>query len=368
MAVQPTVSLVHDYLTQCGGAERVVLALTRAFPSAPVHTSLYDPAGTFPELAACDVRPSHLNRVRLLRHHHRLALPWLAPTFSRLQVDGDVVVCSSSGWAHGVRTAGRKVVYCYTPARWLYQGRQYLGARRRLVARSALSLLGPGLRAWDRRAAASASRYVAISSHVQALIRAVYGVDAEVLAPPPALDADGPVEPVGGVEPGFWLCVSRLMPYKNVDAVVAAAAATPDRQMVVAGEGPGGPSLRACAPPNVALVGHVSDPQLRWLYSNCAAVVAASYEDYGLTPLEGAVFGRPAAVLRWGGFVDTVVEGETGVFFDRPEPACIATALEELGRASWSPSAIRSHAARYAEERFVRRFREIVAEEAGLGR
>ena len=131
------VRLVHDYLTQRGGAERVVLSLARAFPGAPLHTSLYEPATTFPSSARVDVRPTPLNRLAPLRRDHRLALPLLAPAFSRLRIDADVVVCSSSGWAHGARVTGRKIVYCHTPARWLYQADRYLrgrGAGARLVA------------------------------------------------------------------------------------------------------------------------------------------------------------------------------------------------------------------------------------------
>src|SRR4051794_5927491 len=97
-----TVAIAHDYLTQRGGAERVVLSLARAFPGAPIYTSVYEPDTTFPEFAHLDVRTTPLNRLQPLRRRHRLALPMLAPAFSNVHVDADVVVCSSSGWAHGV--------------------------------------------------------------------------------------------------------------------------------------------------------------------------------------------------------------------------------------------------------------------------
>jgi len=116
-----TVAIVHDYLTQRGGAERVVLAMHRAFPAAPIYTSLYEPDLTFPEFRDLDVRPSYLNRSQTLRRQHRLAAPLLAHAFSKLQIKEDVVLCSSSGWAHGVHTTGTKLVYCYCPARWLYK-------------------------------------------------------------------------------------------------------------------------------------------------------------------------------------------------------------------------------------------------------
>src|SRR5262245_9086311 len=121
------VALVHDYLTQRGGAERVVLAMISAFPAAPVFTSLYEPQTTYPGFRNADVRPLRINRISLLRHNHRLAFPLLAAAFSSLQIEADVVVCSTSGWAHGARTDGKTVVYCHAPARWLYQPERYLG-------------------------------------------------------------------------------------------------------------------------------------------------------------------------------------------------------------------------------------------------
>ncbi len=119
------VAIVHDYLTQRGGAERVVLAMHRAFPAAPIYTSLYEPDLTFPEFRDVDVRPSYLNRSQLLRRHHRLALPLLAHAFSKIEVDEKIVLCSSSGWAHGIHTTGTKLVYCHCPARWLYKRADY---------------------------------------------------------------------------------------------------------------------------------------------------------------------------------------------------------------------------------------------------
>jgi glycosyltransferase involved in cell wall biosynthesis len=353
-----SIALVHDYLTQRGGAERVVLALTRAFPDAAVYTSFYEPQTTFPEFAAVDVRPMPLNRVRSLRSRHRLSLPLLAPAFSHLSLSEDVVVCSSSGWAHGARVAGRKIVYCHTPARWLYQPQQYLRGRGPAI-RTATRALRPALARWDRRAAASADLYLANSSAVAERIRRIYGLEAEVVPPPPALEPDGTAEAVEGREPGFTLCVSRLLPYKNLDAVVGAFAQLPEERLVLVGSGPEDRALRGLAPANVALLGAVSDERLRWLYQKCSALVAASHEDFGLTPLEAAGFGHPSAVLRWGGFLDTVEEGKSGVFFESPTPDAVADALRRVRSNHWDAQRIRAHAEQFSEERFIRRIRAI---------
>jgi glycosyltransferase involved in cell wall biosynthesis len=356
------VALVHDYLTQRGGAERVVLSMAAAFPEAPLHTSLYDPAGTFPAFSEVDVRPLPLNRAPFLRTHHRAALPFLAPAFSRLQVDAEVVVCSSSGWAHGARVRGRKVVYCYTPARWLYQRDRYLAGSSRWSA-MALGAMAPSLERWDRRAAASAHRYLVVSRAVRRRVLDLYGIDAEVLHPPVDLDPTATTEPVAGVEPGSYLCVSRLMPYKNVEAVVAAFAQLPHHRLVVVGSGPRHAAIAAAAPPNVSLTGRVSDAGLRWLYHSSAGLVAASYEDFGLTPVEAAAFGKPTAALRWGGFLDTTVDGVTGVFFDEPRPELIAEAVEGLAATAWDTGQLRRHAAPFSPAGFISRLRQVVDEE-----
>ena len=356
------VSVVHDYVTQRGGAERVVLAMLEAFPRAPLYTSLYEPDRTFPGFRDADVIAMPMNRFVPLRRWHRLAFPLLAQAFSRLEVPGDVVVCSSSGWSHAARSTGRKIVYCHTPARWLYQPDRYL-RRRRGPASAALALLRPRLLEWDRRAAASAHRYLANSSEVGTRIRSLYGVEAEVLPPPPALEP-GPERPVAALEPGFFLCVSRLLPYKNVDAVVRAFRGLPDERLVIVGSGPEHRRLAAEAPTNVRFLLSVTDEELRWLYGACAAHISASYEDFGLTPLEAASFGRPSAVLRFGGFLDTVVEGETGAFFDEPDQDSIRAAVAEVRGRAWDEDVLRAHADRFSTTRFVQRLREIVQAEA----
>lgn len=347
---------MHDYLTQRGGAERVVLSMLKAFPGAPVYTALYEPDGTFPEFADYDVRPMWTNRVRALRRDHRRGLLVYPIAFSRLLIDAELVLCSSSGFAHGVKTTGRKVVYCHTPPRWLYdQSATYLAGWPPAVAR-VVRLAGPALRRWDRRAAASAHAYVANSSMVRDRIMATYDIDAKVVPPPFAPLTGGGPRPT----PGFVLCVSRLLAYKNVNAVVAAFDRLPGARLVVVGSGPEMQTLTATAGPNVTLLGRVSDADLEWLYGNCAGVVAASYEDFGLTAVEAAAHGKPSAVLRFGGFLDTVVDGETGVFFDEPAAPYIAKAIEQLLAGEWDASAVLGHAEFFTEQAFVLRLGRAV--------
>ncbi|MET0198853.1 glycosyltransferase [Rhodococcoides fascians] len=355
---EPTirVAIAHDYLTQRGGAEKVVLAMARAFPDSPIYTTLFEPSTTFPEFADLDVRPSRLNNIGFLRKNHRAALPLLPFASESITIDADVVLTSTSGWAHGFRTPGRKLVYCYSPARWLYEAEMYLGESSSLAKRIMLKVLTSPLRRWDRRAAKSADRYLAISTVVQKRITDAYGFSSTVLPAPFTVDS-APEEPIADAqawlgEDSFYLCISRLLPYKNVDKVIAAFA-DGSRKLVVVGRGPEAERLRKIKSDNVLMLSDLSAGQMTWLYRRCNAVVAASYEDYGLTPIEAGYHGKPSVVLRWGGFLDTVEEGVTGVYFDQPDPESIRAAVHALEATTWVSPKIQAHVEQFSEERFA---------------
>ena len=376
MALGPTdppaakVALVHDYLTQRGGAERVVALLCETFPQAPLHTSFYEPPQTFAEFENVDVRASRLNRIASFRRDPRTALALLAPTFSTMRVDADVVLATSSGWAHGVKTSAPLVVYCFAPARWLYQSDRYVGTPGssskgfQRLAKTAITLGGSALRSWDQRAAHRAERYLTTSHAAARMIKDAYGFAAEVVPPPPALEHAGPVTPVEGLEPGFILTVSRLLPYKNVDVTLEVARRRPHQQLVVVGDGPLREALERDAPPNVRFIQGVDDATLRWLYAQASVLIAPSFEDYGLTPLEAASMGTPTVALRAGGYLDTIIGGETGIFFDSIDPVDIINALDQAAPFELDPSVLRGHAARFSRERFASRMQAVINEVA----
>ncbi|WP_232374793.1 glycosyltransferase [Mycolicibacterium mengxianglii] len=361
------IAIAHDYLTQRGGAEKVVLALTRAFPDAPIYTTLYDANLTYPEFDQHEIRVSWLNRFPILRKFHRLALPLLAGAASTTKVDAKHTIVSSSGWAHGFHTSGSKIVYCYSPARWLYQPEAYLGAEGFTAKRIALAVLSPFLRRWDKRQASTATKYFAISTAVQQRIRDAYNIEAEVLPAPHSIDPTLPQEPVDittvpGADNGFYLCISRLLPYKNVDVVIDAlnSLALP---LVVVGAGPEERRLQLAAGPSVLMVKNLTDGQIRWLYAHCTAVISASYEDFGLTPIEAATYGKPSIVLRWGGFLDTIREGKTGIYFDEPRSELVRQAVVQSGQQPWDPAVIKKQAELFSEERFAARLIEEISKQ-----
>ncbi len=355
----PEVALVHDYLTQRGGAERVVVDLAAAFPKAPLFTSLFEPTSTFPEFQQLDITSSPLNRLSLLRRHHRLALALYAPLFSRMTVDADVAICSSSGWAHGVNVTGAKIVYCHAPARWLYQRDRYL-QESGVAQRTALAALAPLLKRWDQKAAHSADAYVVNSTATKEMVREAYGIDATIVHPPLSLDVNGEQRAPRDIEPGFLLVVARLLSYKNVHLTLAAAQQT-GHEVVVVGDGPLRNDLERFASPQVHFLGTVDDAILRWCYANCVAHVAMSYEDYGLSPIEAAAFGKPTLALGAGGYLDTVRNGETGLHVDAATVEALVCALHEFSKINFSSPQILSHAGAFSKERFARQMHEQVA-------
>jgi glycosyltransferase involved in cell wall biosynthesis len=367
---RPTVAIAHDYLTQRGGAERVVLAMHRAFPDATIYTTLYAPERTYPEFRSARIVTSALNDVRPLRRHHRTALPLLPLAARSMRITEDVVLASSSGWAHGFSASGRRLVYCHAPARWLYQTEAYLGGpQSRSVRGWILMTLAPWLKRWDRHAM-SADSHLANSRVVRDRMRDTYGVEAQVVPAPHSMDPSAWQEPVRKLadwtEDGYYLVVSRLLPYKNVDAAIEALRGL-DERLVVVGAGPLRRVLERRLPSNVRLLSGLSDAQLRWVYAHSQALIAPSLEDYGLTPLEAAAYGRPTLALGAGGYLDTVVPGRTGLFFPAPTAEAIRAAVLENRSRRWSAEAIRRHAEQFSEAVFHERLREAVAELTPLG-
>lgn len=357
MSVEPTaqVTIAHDYLTQRGGAERVVLSLCEAFPSAELVTTVYEPRMTFPDFARRRIVASSAERVGALRRHVRALFPFIPLLIRSLPAAPDVLVASSSGWAHAVRSGGPKVVYCHNPARWLYQPADYFSA----LPAPASALIGKALRplrAWDRRHALSASVYVANSTSVAQRIWQAYGLQARVVFPPVGIDAAGPAEPIEGLRPGYFLTVGRRRGYKNTRVVCEAIEQVPDARLVCVGGVPAGQwSSR------IAGVQGISDGQLRWLYANAAAVIAVAHEDFGLTPIEGHAFGTPSIVLRAGGYLDSCVEGLNSRFIESDSVAELATAIAEFRADDYDAAAIRQHARRFSRAAFVAAMRSVVA-------
>jgi glycosyltransferase involved in cell wall biosynthesis len=352
-ADSPRIALVHDYLNQRGGAERVALELARLWPDASLFTSLYRPESTFPDFHGRDIRTSLLDRLPIDRRFRSL-LPLYPAAFAQLgPIDADVVVASSSGWAHGVRVtnASRLIVYCHNPARWLY-GEPHL--RTRSAARGAAAPFLPWLRRWDREAAGRADAYVANSEVTRARIKAIYGIDASIIHPPVDTTRFSPT-PRGE----RLLCVSRLLPYKRVDVAVRAATEA-GIGLDVVGTGPSYDELAAMAGPTVQFHGAAADSTITEMMQGCRAFCLCGIEDFGMTPVEAQAAGKPVIAFSAGGALETIIPGLTGVFFDEHEPTALLKALRDCDELTTKPEVIADHAQRFSHESFRARMLEKV--------
>jgi glycosyltransferase involved in cell wall biosynthesis len=348
------VVIVHDYLTQRGGAERVVLEMARAFPGSVVMTSVYSPDRTFPDFAELDVRTSWLQRGPLLKRDPRLALPVLSEVFRRHRIDADVVLVSSSGFAHKVGTRAPKIVYCHNPPRWLHQWEDYrlgLGPVERLL----MHAMRPYLRRVDLAAAHAAACYLANSSNVAARIEAAYGLEARVVHPPRGLEPEGPQQSVPGLPERFLLTVGRPRGYKRTNLLTDAVAAMPDVHLVTVGSRPD-----HRLPANVHQLVDVPDAQLRWLYAHATGLLACSIEDFGLTPVEAFGFGTPVAATREGGYLETCEDGLTGVWLDVSSTGSLRASIREFLGRPWDRASIRLHGQRWTAPVFHKELRQAV--------
>ncbi|MDP9469825.1 MAG: glycosyltransferase [Chloroflexota bacterium] len=350
------VALVHDYLTQHGGAERVLQALHDLYPDAPVFTSIADFSVLPPSWRSWDVRQSVLKHVPGMARWHRGLLPVYPALFRAFRRDlarFDLILADSSAWAHRAPAPPRAVLvcYCHSPARFLYQDPTYLGPAGLPAPVRALSRpVFAALRRGDRRAAARVDRYVANSLAVAERIARAYGVQAPVVYPPVETErfaAAAVLEP----EPWF-LVVSRLVPHKRVDLAVDACTRAGIALKVI-GDGRSLASLQARAGPTVTFLGRLDDDEVARQVARCRALILPGQEDLGMTAVEAQAAGRPVVAFGQGGALETVVPGETGVFFHQPTAEALMEALVAVSRMSWDPAVLRANAARFNAQRFA---------------
>ena len=356
------IALVHDYLNQYGGAERVLEEFHALWPDAPVYTSIYDPSRMPDRYRGWDIRVSGLDRVPFARRKHQALLFMLPQVFEAFDLDDyDLVISSSSGFAHGVLTLPETlhICYCHSPPRFLwdyhnYARREGLGGAARLLVEQAL----PRLRAWDRVTADRADAWIATSRLVSARIERFYNKGSAII-PPPA--------PVHGFdvarEPGdYFLLLMRLVGWKRPDIAVEACTRL-GLPLVVAGEGRERKRLQRLAGPSVTFVGHADDAQIKGLLAGCKALILPSEEDFGLTPLEAMATGRPVIAYGHGGVLDTVVPGRTGAFFEQQTTDAVAEALMAFDPSHYNARDIRGHAEQFDSARFRARIRAFVDEQ-----
>ena len=355
-------ALVHDYLLVMRGAERTFAEIADCWPKSDIYTLLYDSQATSDRFAGRSITSSYLQPLGLRQHNFRRALPLFPRAAERLPLrDHDVVVSSSSAFAHGVRVApgAVHVCYCYTPFRYAWHERARALQETARPLRPVLNGVLDRIRSWDLEAATRVSHYVAISRLSQQRIADAYGRDSTVIHPP----VDVARFSIGEVD-DYALVVTEMVRHKRVDVALEAARRAGQRVKVV-GTGPELVSLTQRYGDSAEFLGRVSDAELTRLYAGARVFVMANAEEFGIAAVEAQAAGRPVVAAATGGALETVIPGETGVLLPEGDVDALAEALRYTDFDHFSTDAIRRNASRFSAERFKTRLRTEVARIAG---
>ncbi len=354
------IAIVHDYLVEYGGAERVLEAFHELFPRAPIYTLLYDEELVHERFPHAQVIPSFLQRIPLARSHHRafpLLMPYAMEQFSLGSYD--LVISNSYSYAQGVITAPHTahVAYCHTPLRYVWDdSHRYIHqfGYPRLFTRL-IPLFTNYLRLWDASASRRPELFFANSHFVAARIRKYYRRDAQVIYPPV-----GVKEMQCGASDDYFLMVGRLLPYKRFDLAIEAFN-TLRLKLKIIGAGPEEKRLRLIAGPSIEFLGYLKDDRVvREYYRHACAVVFPQEEDFGIVAVEAMAAGKPVIAYKGGGATETVLAGVTGEFFTSQTPAAIVKAVHTFLHTSYDPVCIREHAMRFDRAVFLERMRHAL--------
>lgn len=343
------VALVYDRVNKWGGAERVLLALHKLWPDAPLYTAMYNKK----KAAWADVFEVYPSFLRNLPHEF---LPWITPfAFETFNFNGfDVVISVTSAEAKNIITKPGTIhiCYCLTPTRYLWSAKNLYEESG--FSGMILRLLSPVLKKWDIVAAARPDHYIAISDAVKKRIKRFYRKDAEIIYPSVDVKQFTYARPEE-----YFLTVSRLVPYKRVDILVDAFNRL-DLPLVVIGEGSEKERLMDRSKKNITFVGQVSEEELITYYSKCRAFVHAGVEDFGIAAVEAQAAGKPVIALNQGGIAEIVIPGRTGILFEHQSTSSLVAALESFDDREYDSDSCIKNAQRFSEARFSKEMKETV--------
>jgi glycosyltransferase involved in cell wall biosynthesis len=357
------IALVHDYLTQDGGAERTVSALQNLYPAAPTFVLFYDKEKANPVFANKDIRTSWLQKIPGGVKHYQWLLPLMPKATESYDLsDFDVVISSTSAFAKGIITGDHTLhlCYCHTPTRYLWSDTHtYLAdlRRGRLVKAAVRSLL-PSLRLWDKAAADRVDSFMANSKAVKKRIAKYYRRDAEVIYPPVEINKFS----ISGRPGEYFLIGGRVANYKRFDIAVDACSRL-GLPLKVFGDGPALDDLKARAKKSVEFLGPVSDKEKIELFKNCIAFFNPQEEDFGVTVVEAMAAGRPVLAYAAGGALETVIPGLSGELIDEQNWETLADRLLVFDASKYDPAAIRAHAEQFSTENFHKNISAFVQKE-----
>lgn len=360
------VALVHDFLKEYGGAERVLEVLHEIYPAAPIYTAFVDPKGLGPHwerIKNWNIRPSWVQKCWLVKKLHS-PLRFLAPlVWESFNFDEYDVVISSSGWyiCRGIVTKPSTLHICYLhhPPRHLYGYPTAIAWQKYLPVRIYGNLVNHFLRMYDFVATQRVDYFIANSEETARRIKKFYRREAKVIYPPVALRS-----PTGSPRASvpYFLCVSRLARAKNIHLAIEACNKLGFKLWVV-GCGREEKYLKSIAGPKIKFLGQVPDERLPEIYAQALALIfPAEDEEFGIVPVEAMAAGIPVISLRSGGVVESVIKGKTGEFFDKPTIEALVDILKHFDRKRYNPEDCRKQAEKFSKERFKRGIKEFIEE------
>jgi glycosyltransferase involved in cell wall biosynthesis len=362
---KPRVALVHEWLYTYAGAEKVLVAMLQEFPDADVF-SLIDrlPERYRAGFLGKAIKTTILQKIPFVQHIYRRLLPLMPFAIEQLDLSHyDLVISNSHAVAKGVLTSARQlhICYCYTPMRYAWDlQEQYL--QESGIAKGIQSALARyflhRIRLWDHASAQRVDHFIACSHYIGRRIKKAYRRTSTVIYP----NVDTSQFVMGGEREDFYVCSSRMVPYKKMHLIVQAFAAMPNRRLVMIGAGPQFKRIKKLATPNVTLLGYQPFPVLLDHLQKARAFIFAAEEDFGIAPLEAQACGTPVLAFGRGGAQETVIDGTTGLHFHEQTPEAIQDAVMrfEALATPLDPHVIRRHALRFSTERFQREFSEFV--------
>jgi glycosyltransferase involved in cell wall biosynthesis len=355
------IALVHDYLTQQGGAERVFELICRYFPSADIFTSLYDPHKTI-SLNNRLVHTTKLQRLPGAAKYFRLLAPFYFKAFKTLDLqDYDLIISSSSAFAKAVRKkpGAKHICFCHNITRFLWDTKVYLHEYKKYAPfLSIINRFFDSMRQEDILSSCSPDVYIANSSIVAQRISNIYHQSSKVINFP--IDTSKFI--FSETKENFYLVATRLISYKRVDLIVEAFNWL-GLPLLIIGDGPERVNLESKALSNIQFLGHVSDVERNQLMAKARFVIVAALEDYGLVPIEANASGTPVICYGAGGVLDTQIPNQTCKFFHKKTPESLQLAVIEANNMTWNYAKIRDHAlTHFSEQVFFEKVIKVVHE------
>ena len=353
------IALVHDYLVQDGGAEKVLKSLHEIWPEAPIFVLFHDPK-KIDQFKTATIKESFLKNFPFIHSHYQWYLSLMPIAIEKMDLKNfDIVISSTSLFAKGVITSPNTlhISYCHTPPRFLWSDtHKYLVDFRYNFF---IKLFSPNfihrLRLWDKMSADRVDNFIANSFTVKQRIQKYYRRDAEIINPPVEVNKFKISPNLGN----YFLAGGRLVPYKKIDLIIKVfnRLGTP---LKIFGDGPELKHLRKIAKPNIEFLGRISEEQKIKLMSETLAFIHPQIEDFGITALESMASGRPVIAYGVGGANETIIDGETGIFIKNQNWESLFDTILNFHPENWDSGKIHLHAEKFSEEIFKEKMKKMI--------